>query len=63
MPTSGRIATQDAGGAARSAGRRVRQQPDAGPVTLASARVALVTSAGLHERADQPFIRRTQASE
>ena len=31
--------------------------PDAGPVTLASARVALVTSAGLHERADQPFVR------
>lgn len=31
--------------------------PDAGPVTLASARVALVTSAGLHGRGDEPFVR------
>lgn len=31
--------------------------PDAGPVTLASARVALVTSAGLHTRGDEPFVR------
>jgi D-proline reductase (dithiol) PrdB len=29
--------------------------PDAGPVRLAQARVALVTTAGLHLRADRPF--------
>jgi D-proline reductase (dithiol) PrdB len=31
--------------------------PDAGPVRLADARVALVTSAGLHLRTDRPFAR------
>lgn len=31
--------------------------PDAGPVRLAGARVALVTTAGLHLRTDQPFVR------
>ncbi|HEX4359633.1 MAG TPA: glycine/sarcosine/betaine reductase selenoprotein B family protein [Pseudonocardia sp.] len=31
--------------------------PDAGPVRLADARVALVTTAGLHLRTDRPFVR------
>jgi D-proline reductase (dithiol) PrdB len=31
--------------------------PDAGPVRLAGARVALVTTAGLHLRDDRPFVR------